>query len=132
MPLDPAVYAKMLREKVEKHDVSVWLLNTGWTGGAYGVGKRFSIQLTRQLLHAALDGKLDSVEYDTHAIFNLAMPKTCEGVPEELLDPRNTWTDKADYDKQARELAGMCVDAFKQYEGTVSEDVIAARPNPSA
>ncbi|EDQ90899.1 uncharacterized protein MONBRDRAFT_18344 [Monosiga brevicollis MX1] len=128
MPLRPTVYAKMLREKIEKHNVHVWLLNTGWTGGAYGEGKRFSIQMTRKLLSSALNGHLTQVEYTTDSIFNLSFPKSCEGVESELLDPRNTWSDKAAYDKQAKSLAAACVKAFKPYESLVDPAVLASGP----
>ena len=95
MPLNPTVYSTLLRDKLEKHNVSTWLLNTGWTGGPYGVGKRFSIKLTRTVLNAALDGQLDAVPFAHNDIFNVEVPLECAGVPSDLLNPRNTWADKA-------------------------------------
>eukprot|EP00045_Choanoeca_perplexa_P007716 m.70935 g.70935 ORF g.70935 m.70935 type:complete len:565 (+) comp14184_c0_seq2:929-2623(+) len=126
MPLQPTVYAKLLREKLVKHNTSVWLLNTGWTGGKYGVGERFSIKLTRQLLNAALDGKLDAVDYKVHPVFNLHMPKSCEGVDAAVLDP--TWADQAAYEEQAKDLAKRCNKAFEPFEANVEADVLELRP----
>jgi phosphoenolpyruvate carboxykinase (ATP) len=105
----PSVYAKLLAEKMSRHHTRCILLNTGWSGGAYGTGKRISIRHTRALLNAAFAGQLDAgkVEHHTHPIFNLAMPKSCPGVPSEILDPRNTWQDKAAYDAAAVKLRDM-------------------------
>ena len=103
----PSVYAKLLRAKMEKHHARCILLNTGWSGGRYGVGKRISIKDTRALLNAALRGDLDKVEYEMHPIFNLKMPKSCPGVDSKILNPRNTWTDKAAYDEAATKLRDM-------------------------
>jgi len=105
----PSVYAKLLREKMEQQDARCILLNTGWSGGPYGTGKRISIKHTRALLNAALTGALDTgkVEYELHPVFNLKMPKSCPDVPSEVLNPRNTWADKAAYDKAAGKLRGM-------------------------
>jgi len=103
----PPVYAKLLAEKMQKHKTRCILLNTGWSGGAYGTGKRISIGHTRALLNAALEGKLDHVETETHAVFNLKVPKSCPGVPAEILNPRNTWKDKAAYDAAAAKLRDM-------------------------
>jgi phosphoenolpyruvate carboxykinase (ATP) len=103
----PSVYAKLLVEKMRKHKARCVLLNTGWSGGAYGVGKRISIKHTRALLNAALSGALDKVECEVHPQFNLKMPKTCPGVPAEILNPRNTWADKAAYDAAAVKLRDM-------------------------
>jgi phosphoenolpyruvate carboxykinase (ATP) len=105
----PSVYAKLLSEKMQKHETRCVLLNTGWSGGPYGVGKRISIGHTRALLNAALEGQLDpgKVEFTVHPIFNLRVPKSCPGVPAEILDPRNTWKDRAAYDVQAGKLRDM-------------------------
>ena len=103
----PSVYAKLLRAKMEKHHARCILLNTGWSGGRYGVGKRISIKDTRALLNAALRGDLDKVECELHPIFNLKMPKSCPGVDAKILNPRNTWTDKAAYDEAANKLRDM-------------------------
>jgi phosphoenolpyruvate carboxykinase (ATP) len=109
----PNVYAKLLADKMDHHKARCILLNTGWTGGPSGVGKRFPIKVTRALLNAALTGQLDNVETERHPIFNLRMPKTCEGVPTEMLNPRNTWSDKAAYDTQAIKLRDMFRENFK-------------------
>jgi phosphoenolpyruvate carboxykinase (ATP) len=129
MPLHPSVYAKILGEKIDQHQVNVWLVNTGWTGGPYGVGARMSIKYTRALLHAALEGKLENVKYETDAIFGLAIPQSCEGIPTVILNPRNTWKDKMAYDKQATKLAGLFRENFKQYEEHVSDKVLTAGPH---
>ncbi|HHJ53225.1 MAG TPA: phosphoenolpyruvate carboxykinase [Caldithrix abyssi] len=128
MPQHPSVYAKLLGEKIEKHGVTCWLVNTGWTGGAYGEGHRISIQHTRALLNAAIAGKLKDVKFVEHPVFGLQMPTECPGVPAEILNPKNTWKDPAAYDKKAKELARRFRDEFKQYEEFVSEKVIQAGP----
>ncbi len=92
-------------EKIEKHKVNAWLVNTGWTGGAYGVGERMSIKHTRALLTAALEGKLNDVDYEKDPVFGLATPLSCAGVPSEILNPRNTWQDKKAYDQQAAKFS---------------------------
>jgi phosphoenolpyruvate carboxykinase (ATP) len=107
LPLRPKVYADLLGSKMREHGSKVWLINTGWTGGPYGVGKRMDIDHTRAMVRAALAGALDKVEYQEHETFGFAMPRTCPGVPEEVLDPRNTWDDKAAYDAKAAELRAM-------------------------
>jgi len=110
----PNVYAKLLADKMEHHKARCILLNTGWSGGAYGVGKRMPIRLTRALLDAALNGDLDTVETEIHPIFKLKMPKSCPGVPGDMLNPRNTWADKAAYDAQALKLRDMFRENFAQ------------------
>lgn len=110
----PSVYAKLLRAKMEKHHARCILLNTGWSGGAYGVGKRISIKDTRALLNAALRGDLDKVEYEVHPIFNLKMPKSCPGVDAKILNPRNTWSDKSAYDTAATKLRDMFRKNFQE------------------
>jgi phosphoenolpyruvate carboxykinase (ATP) len=128
MPLHPSVYTKILGEKIEKFTVNTWLVNTGWTGGPYGTGKRMSIQYTRALLNAALEGKLNSVKYHTDEVFGLNIPETCEGVPAEILNPKNTWDDKKGYDAKAAELARRFSGNFKEYEAHVSANVKKAGP----
>jgi phosphoenolpyruvate carboxykinase (ATP) len=128
MVLHPTVYAKFLGEKIARHDAKVWLVNTGWTGGAYGVGSRMKISHTRAMIRAALSGQLDNVAYETDPIFNLAVPQSVPGVPAEVLKPRNTWKDPAAYDEQARKLARMFVDNFKTFEADAAPDVTAAGP----
>jgi phosphoenolpyruvate carboxykinase (ATP) len=128
LPLNPNVYARGLGERIARHQSRVWLVNTGWTGGAFGVGQRMSIGHTRAMISAALSGALDKVEYHKHPVFNLDMPASCPDVPSEVLDPRSTWQDKAAYDAQAKKLATMFVDNFKTFEGTVDAAVVQAGP----
>jgi phosphoenolpyruvate carboxykinase (ATP) len=116
LPLHPTVYAKLLGEKIDKHGVNVYLVNTGWTGGPYGVGHRMSIKDTRACINAILDGSIEEAEFDTLPVFNLAIPKELPGVNKEVLNPRNTWEDKEAYDKQLRKLAEMFIENFKRYE----------------
>ena len=128
LPLNPNVYAKMLGEKLATHKARVWLVNTGWTGGPYGVGKRMKIAHTRAMINAALAGQLDKAQYRTDPVFNLEVPTTCPGVPEEVLDPRKTWPDGKAYDEQAKKLAAMFADNFKRFEQDVPASVKAAGP----
>ena len=128
LPLHPAKYAKLLGEKLEGTDIKVWLINTGWTGGSYGVGSRMKLSYTRQMITAALEGKLNDVNYDTLPVFDLAIPTSCEGVPAEILNPRGTWADKNAYDETANNLAGQFVKNFEQYASETSADIIAAAP----
>jgi phosphoenolpyruvate carboxykinase (ATP) len=128
MVWDPNVYAKLLGDRIAKHKSHVWLVNTGWTGGAYGVGKRMKIAHTRAMINAALSGALDNVAVQRDPIFNLDVPVSCPDVPAEVLNPRNTWPDKAAYDAQAAKLAKMFVDNFKTFEATASPAVKAAGP----
>lgn len=128
LPLNPNVYARGLGERIARHDVRVWLVNTGWTGGPYGVGSRMKIGYTRAMIKAALAGQLDTVGFERHAIFNVEVPTTCPDVPSAVLDPRGTWTDPGAYDAQARKLAGMFIENFKSFEADVAPSVIAAGP----
>jgi phosphoenolpyruvate carboxykinase (ATP) len=128
LPLAPSRYARMLGENIAKHNARVWLVNTGWTGGAYGTGKRMKIAYTRAMIRAALSGALDTVAYEKDPIFNLDIPTSCPEVPAEVLKPRNTWASGAAYDEQAKKLAAMFADNFKTFESGVSPAVIAAGP----
>jgi phosphoenolpyruvate carboxykinase (ATP) len=128
MVWDPNVYAKLLGDRIAEHKAHVWLVNTGWTGGPYGVGSRMKIAHTRAMINAALSGALDAMPVHRDSIFNLDIPTSCPGVPAEVLNPRNTWKDKAAYDQQARKLATMFVDNFKTFEATASPAVKAAGP----
>jgi phosphoenolpyruvate carboxykinase (ATP) len=128
LPLNPNVYAKMLGEKIATHQARVWLVNTGWTGGPYGVGNRMKIAHTRGMITAALTGALDNVAYRQHPIFNLDVPTTCPGVPDDVLDPRSTWPDAGKYDEQARKLAAAFVENFKTFEPDVAPSVKEAGP----
>ena len=128
LPLNPNVYAKMLGEKIARHKAAVWLVNTGWTGGPYGVGNRMKIAHTRAMITAALTGQLATVAFEKHPVFNLDMPRTCPGVPDSVLNPRNTWPDAAKYDEQATKLAQMFVENFKTFENDVPASVKQAGP----
>jgi len=128
LPLNPNRYAKMLGDKIAAHQSRVWLVNTGWTGGPYGVGSRMKIANTRAMITAALNGQLDRVEYRRHPVFNLDVPASCPGVPDGVLDPRSTWPDATKYDEQAAKLAKMFVDNFKTFEADVEAAVKAAGP----
>jgi phosphoenolpyruvate carboxykinase (ATP) len=128
LPLHPGVYAGMLGEKLKRHAARVWLLNTGWTGGPYGVGQRIKLAFTRRMVTAALAGELDGVATWTDPIFGLNVPVRVEGVPDKLLRPRETWQSPADYDARAGKLADMFADNFEKYESGVGEAVKAAGP----
>ncbi len=130
LPLAPNVYASMLAERIDKHGSKVFLVNTGWTGGPYGVGRRINLAATRRIVRAALSGELDSVKTRRDAIFNLDVPVSCPGVPREILDPRATWESEASYEAQARELAQLFHKNFARFEGVVSDEVRAAGPAP--
>jgi phosphoenolpyruvate carboxykinase (ATP) len=129
LPRDPSVYGNMLRELIAKHNVDCWLVNTGWTGGKFGTGSRMPIKVTRALLTAALDGSLRNVEFRTDKYFGFAVPTALPGVPSEILDPVNTWKDKAEFDKTARALVGMFQKNFAKFEAQVDADVRAAAPD---
>ncbi len=131
MPLHPTAYADMLSEKMQHSNVNVWLVNTGWSGGAYGVGKRMSLKYTRAMITAALEGDLDQVDYQTHEVFGLAMPTECPNVPNEILFPRNTWADKADYDKTANNLAKKFLSNFEKFSDYASDEIMAGAPKVS-
>jgi len=126
LPLAPRVYAEMLGKRLTQHKASCWLVNTGWSGGKFGVGKRMSLKITRALVNAALDGRLEKVEFVTEPAFGLSIPVSCPDVPAEILNPRNAWTDKAAYDKTAADLAGRFEANFKQFDA--SEAIRAAGP----
>ncbi len=128
MVLHPYKYAKLLDEKIRHHDVNCWLVNTGWTGGPYGVGKRIKISHTRAMVKAALNGKLDNVPTNRNPIYGFMVPSSCPDVPSELMNPRDTWHDKNAYDGKANYLAGLFKNNFKQFEGEVPEDIKEAGP----
>jgi phosphoenolpyruvate carboxykinase (ATP) len=129
LPLAPGRYATMLGEKIARHDVRVWLVNTGWSGGPFGVGQRMKIAYTRAMIRAALSGALDRVSYTRDRIFNLDVPATCPDVPSAVLQPRGTWKDAAAYDAQAAKLAGMFRENFAPFADSVAEDVRRAGPD---
>jgi phosphoenolpyruvate carboxykinase (ATP) len=129
LPLHPTVYAKLLGEKIDKHNVNVYLVNTGWTGGGYGVGKRMSIKDTRACIHAILDGSINESEFDTTNTFRFNIPTTLKGVNPTILNPRNAWADKDAYLVQRDHLAGLFINNFKKYtDGQNGFDYSAAGP----
>ena len=128
LPLNPNVYARMLGEKIARHQARVWLVNTGWTGGPYGTGSRMKIAHTRAMISAALSGTLDNVKYGKHPVFNIDVPETCPGVPDSVLDPRTTWPDPKAYDEQAKKLGRMFVENFETFEKDVAPSVKDAGP----
>ena len=129
LPLHPTKYAELLGKKLEQHpDVKVYLINTGWSGGGYGVGSRMKLSYTRAMITAAINGELDNVDYQAHPIFGMNMPSTCPNVPAEILIPRNTWADKEAYDKTANHLAGLFVKNFEKYASQANEEILAAAP----
>lgn len=128
LPLHPGKYAGMLGQKMQENQVNVWMINTGWTGGPYGTGRRMKLSYTRAMITAALEGKLDNAEFVYDPVFGLAIPLSCPGVPDELLQPRNTWADPAAYDEKARYLAGLFIRNFEKYKEGVSAEILAAAP----
>jgi phosphoenolpyruvate carboxykinase (ATP) len=128
MALHPTVYADLLGKRIAERDVHCWLVNTGWTGGPYGVGERIKIAYSRGVIRAAMSGALDDVRYETDPLFGLEMPTECPDVPSEVLNPRNTWSDKKAYDEQARKLAGLFAENFEEFESQAAPEVIAAGP----
>jgi phosphoenolpyruvate carboxykinase (ATP) len=131
LPLHPTKYAELLGEKLKKHKVNVWLLNTGWVGGKYGVGSRIKLSYTRALITAALNGEFDKAEFGTTPYFRLAYPKSCTGVPAEILEPRNSWKDKDMFDQTAVGLANNFIKNFEQYAAAANEEILAAAPRVS-
>jgi phosphoenolpyruvate carboxykinase (ATP) len=129
MPLHPMVYADLLGEKIAEHGVRVWLVNTGWTGGPYGVGERFKIAHSRAVVRAAIAGDLDDVEYRVDPVFGFEVPTSCPNLPAELLDPRTTWADPGAYDAKAKELGIRFVENFEQFADQAGRDIIEAGPS---
>ncbi|MCO4822725.1 MAG: phosphoenolpyruvate carboxykinase (ATP) [Flavobacteriaceae bacterium] len=128
MPLHPTKYAEMLSQKMQESGVNVWLINTGWTGGPYGTGRRMKLKFTRAMISAALEGKLDDLEFVDHPVFGLAMPKSCPNVPDEVLNPIGTWADKDAYNAKAQELARSFKTNFKQFEEYANSEIMAGGP----
>ncbi|GAB4522249.1 MAG: phosphoenolpyruvate carboxykinase [Anaerolineae bacterium] len=128
MPLHPTVYAELLAKKIQKHGSAVWLINTGWTGGAYGEGQRMSLKHTRRIVNAVLNGELDNVEFEEEPFFGLMIPITVPEVPSAILNPRNTWQDKSAYDAKATALAGMFRKNFEKYQSQASADIKTGGP----
>ncbi|MFV1957840.1 MAG: phosphoenolpyruvate carboxykinase (ATP), partial [Planctomycetota bacterium] len=128
MALHPTVYGRLLGQRIAQHDVDVWLVNTGWTGGPYGTGHRMPIAHTRAMVHAALDGGLKGVETRPDPVFGVHVPLSCPGVPTEVLDPRSTWSDPHAYDKTAKALAQRFRENFEPYAAQADDEVVAAEP----
>ena len=128
LPLHPGVYARMLGERIARHNVKVWLVNTGWTGGPYGTGSRMKLAYTRAMVRAALAGGLDQVAFVKDPVFGFEVPTSVPGVPREVLSPRGTWADPAAYDAQARKLAAMFKENFEQFRAAAPDGAAAAGP----
>jgi phosphoenolpyruvate carboxykinase (ATP) len=133
LPLHPTVYADLLGEKLKKGgpsgvEIHVWLINTGWTGGPYGVGSRIELSFTRAMIKAALTGTLAQVEYTTHPVFGLHMPRRCPDVPNAILNPRDTWRNEEEYDRVAADLANRFTKNFEKYAAKAGKEVVEAGP----
>lgn len=127
MPRSASVYAKILGEKINKHNAVVYLVNTGWSGGPYGVGTRIKIKYSRAMVTAALTGALNIVKYHHDDLFNLDIPSEVPDIPSEILDPKNTWSDKDSYELSAKKLAQMFVENFKKFQN-VAPEILDAGP----
>jgi phosphoenolpyruvate carboxykinase (ATP) len=128
----PYAYAEMLKARLLKHGAVCWLVNTGWTGGPFGVGKRISIRHTRAMLNAALTGKLQGVPYRPDPVFGFDVPEECEGVPAEILNPANTWGNREDYDRKYQALAARFIENFKLMTEGCPADIVKAGPRRTA
>jgi phosphoenolpyruvate carboxykinase (ATP) len=128
LPLHPTEYARLFGEKMEKHEVNVWLINTGWTGGSYGTGSRMRLAHTRAMIKAALEGKLEFAPFRKDPVFGFMVPQICPDVPFEVLNPRNTWGNPEDYDKTAHNLAQAFIDNFEEYKDFANEDILEGAP----
>ncbi len=128
MALKPSVYVELLGRKIAQHSAQAWLINTGWSGGPYGVGERISLPHTRAMVRAVLNGELDAAPMREDPIFGIQVPEACPGVPPEILQPRSTWADPAAYDEQARKLAADFVEHFEQFAADVPAEVKDAGP----
>ena len=126
MPRRSWEYANLLKSRMQKHHARAWLVNTGWTGGPYGIGKRMSLPYTRSILQAIFEGKLNEVERNADPFFGLRIPTSCQNVPSEILNPRNTWADKKAYDAKAQDLARRFVENFKKFKVRELEKCISA------
>jgi len=129
LPLSPLVYAKLLGEKLERHDTNVFLINTGWSGGPYGVGKRIKLPYTRAMVSAALEGQLNDVAYELDPVFNVLIPQSCPGVETNLLHPSNTWNDKTAYLHTAKKLAKLFAENSKRFAGQMPAEILSAGPS---
>lgn len=128
MPLHPTKYAEMLSKKMKDAGVNVWLINTGWTGGPYGIGSRMKLKYTRAMITAAMKGELDNVTFEQHPIFGLAMPTSCPDVPREVLNPKSTWKNAKAYDVQAKDLAASFRENFAKFESYANDEIMGGAP----
>jgi len=128
LPLHPAKYAKLLGEKLTNSDTNVWLINTGWSGGSYGTGSRIQLAYTRAMITAALNGSLNESSFETLPVFDLSYPTSCPDVPNEILNPKETWSDKALYDETANNLATKFIQNFEGFKGETDASIVAASP----
>ena len=128
LPLHPTKYAELLGAKLKENKVNVWLINTGWSGGAYGVGERINLKYTRAMISAVLNGSLKNTSYQNHAVFGLAMPSQCEGVPSEILNPKNTWSNKQAYDETANSLAQKFLTNFESFHEFANDEILSGAP----
>jgi phosphoenolpyruvate carboxykinase (ATP) len=128
LPLHPTRYATLFGKKIDQQEVDVWLVNTGWTGGAFGVGSRVKLKYTRAMISAVLEGKLDKVRYQEDGIFGVQIPLYCPGVPEEILNPRDTWEDKSAFEKTAKKVAQQFVKNFEKYADYATDDISSGAP----
>ncbi len=129
MPLHPTQYAEMLGKRMKQHQVDVWLINTGWTGGKYGTGKRMKLGWTRAMITAALNGELAKVAFEAHPFFGVLVPQSCPNVPADLLNPRDTWANKNEYDEQANHLAGLFLENFDDFKSFANDEIMAGAPS---
>ena len=132
MPLHPSVYAEMLGKKMQEAGVNVWLINTGWSGGSYGTGERIKLRYTRAMITAALNGDLENVAFREHPVFGLQMPEDCPNVPNEILNPRDTWADASIYDAIAQDLANRFHKNFTQFADNCSAEILSGGPKAKA
>ncbi|MET3539100.1 phosphoenolpyruvate carboxykinase (ATP) [Chryseobacterium limigenitum] len=128
LPLHPTQYAELLGKKLKENNIKVWLINTGWSKGAYGTGERIKLSYTRAMISAVLENKLENVDFVRDAVFGLQMPVECEGVPSEILNPKNTWDDQSAYDEKALHLAAQFVQNFKSFESFADEEILSGGP----
>lgn len=128
MPLHPTKYAELLGNRIDRFGANIWLINTGWTGGSFGIGNRMKLKFTRAMITAALNGELDEVRFEQDPIFGLAMPTICPGVPVEVLNPKNTWSDPVAYNDKARDLAEKFIENFRQFETEANQNILEGGP----
>ncbi|MFA6060701.1 MAG: phosphoenolpyruvate carboxykinase (ATP) [Taibaiella sp.] len=131
LPLHPTRYATLLGEKLKERNINVWLINTGWTGGSYGIGQRIQLKYTRAMISSALNGHLNHIQYQEHALFGLQMPMSCPDVPDEILNPENSWENKAEYRLTAEKLAKAFTENFSQYQEFATKEITSGGPKLS-